>query len=204
MDRFLPPVATTALDLGCGPGLYAEALACKGWTVHAIDRTPPPSIPGVQAINHDLENRLPFPDRQFDLVLAWDILEHLENETQMWREIDRVMKPGGILLGSVPHSMDDRLRVHNLTYKHHVDKTHRRQYAPTELDQRLQTAGLTRLAIDLKGPVSPKIFVEFISFKSLRPVAGLCIGALRRLGLLSFGELYGDIFFAARKESRTP
>jgi SAM-dependent methyltransferase len=45
---------------------------------------------------------LPFGDRQFDLVCAFDVIEHVRDDRQAFSELSRVLKDGGILVFSVP------------------------------------------------------------------------------------------------------
>ena len=46
--------------------------------------------------------RLPFADSSVDLITALDVLEHIEDDRATLREIRRVLRPGGILLATVP------------------------------------------------------------------------------------------------------
>ncbi len=45
---------------------------------------------------------LPFPDRSFDLVCAFDIVEHVDDDRQAFRELGRVARDGAAILFSVP------------------------------------------------------------------------------------------------------
>lgn len=45
---------------------------------------------------------LPFADGQFDLVAAFDVIEHVEDDRRVFGEIARVLEPGGVLVCSVP------------------------------------------------------------------------------------------------------
>ena len=45
---------------------------------------------------------LPFSDRQFDLVCAFDVIEHVMDDRQAFAELSRVLKDGGVLIISVP------------------------------------------------------------------------------------------------------
>lgn len=199
MQAHAPSTPGECLDLGCGAGLYADWLTRRGWKVTAMDRCPAAGINAAATMTHDLEIGLPLADARFDLVLAWDILEHVQAEESLWREIARVLRPGGVLLGSVPHGDDERLRRYNLVFKHRLDHTHVRDYFPPTIGEKCHAAGLKAVAIELRGPVPPHIFVEFIPLPILRKPVGLLIGLARRLGFLRFDELYADIFWAALK-----
>jgi SAM-dependent methyltransferase len=45
---------------------------------------------------------LPFADGRFDLVAAFDVIEHVDDDRRVWGELARVLKPGGVLLCSMP------------------------------------------------------------------------------------------------------
>ena len=49
---------------------------------------------------------LPFPDRAFDLVCAFDVIEHVEDDRHVFGEMSRVLKDGGVLILSVPVHAD--------------------------------------------------------------------------------------------------
>ncbi len=47
---------------------------------------------------------IPFPDNTFDAVTAWCVLAHLENPHHFVREAYRILKPGGILIATIPNT----------------------------------------------------------------------------------------------------
>ena len=86
------------LDVGCGPGWYAEAMRKHGATVLGIDgdmevltRAQPP-ISGLMLGDATL---MAFPDNSFDGVFCSNMLEHTSSPSMVVDEIIRVLKPGG-------------------------------------------------------------------------------------------------------------
>lgn len=78
---------------------------------------------------------LPFADASFDLVCAYDVIEHIEDDVQALREIKRVLKPGGHFHLTVP-------AFQMLWSNHDVVNHHYRRYRRNQLLQRVREAGL--------------------------------------------------------------
>ena len=66
----------------------------------------------VRFRQHDVGDRLPFPDAHFDYVFSIEGIEHFDNPWVFTRELCRVLKPGGRLYISTPNtfSVDARLK----------------------------------------------------------------------------------------------
>lgn len=79
---------------------------------------------------------MPFEDKRFDLVLATDVLEHVENHELAVEEIFRVLKPGGRALVTVPAFMSLWGLQDDLSQ-------HKRRYVKSELVSLLEGAGFT-------------------------------------------------------------
>jgi len=60
---------------------------------------------GATTIVHDAQKPLPFPDGSFDFVGAFEVLEHIEDDIAVIRDIHRVLKPNGYFICSVPAHM---------------------------------------------------------------------------------------------------
>lgn len=81
---------------------------------------------------------LPFENGQFKLVLATDILEHVEDDSVALGEIRRVLAPGGVVLITAP--------AFNCIWGMQDDISHhKRRYLIAPLIERLEKAGFTRL-----------------------------------------------------------
>jgi SAM-dependent methyltransferase len=93
-----------ALDLGAGQGAISQALRDRGFEVTATDvNTSQFRASGVTCLKTDLNRPLPFSEGSFDLVMAVEILEHLESPRGLLREIFRVLRPGGLAVVTTPN-----------------------------------------------------------------------------------------------------
>jgi SAM-dependent methyltransferase len=103
----------TLLDLSCGGGQSSQMLARQGFKVTATDYSPPPKM--AQGINRvggvDLNAFLPFKSGTFDAVNLVEVIEHIENQPQLIREIGRVLKAGGMVLVSTPNILNVHSRL---------------------------------------------------------------------------------------------
>ena len=95
----------TAVDIGAACGGNTRVLRDSGWSVTALDASAVGTQichqRGVAAIRGDA-TQLPLADRSLDLVVAYDVLEHIENDAEVVREARRVLRPGGTFLVAVP------------------------------------------------------------------------------------------------------
>ena len=88
--------------LEIGPGLRPR-LPISG--THFVDISPPVierlgTSGGIATLGDITE--LPFSDGTFELVAAFDVVEHAEDDRRIFGEVSRVLKEGGILIFSVP------------------------------------------------------------------------------------------------------
>jgi 2-polyprenyl-6-hydroxyphenyl methylase/3-demethylubiquinone-9 3-methyltransferase len=97
----------TAIDIGCGGGLVSEPLARLGATVTAVDADP---VAIEAARLHAAQREVPVgyevgtseelveAGRQFDLVLALEIIEHVADHDEFLATLGELVKPGGLLI----------------------------------------------------------------------------------------------------------
>lgn len=106
--------ATRWLDLGCGHAVL------PAWRAEA-ERALVAQCPEVFGLDYDFDalrasrtltklcrgdiSTLPFRDETFDLVTANMVVEHLANPEQQFREVCRVLKPGGVFLFHTPNEL---------------------------------------------------------------------------------------------------
>jgi len=102
----VPDGARTALDVGCGLGVYTAHLAERCGTAVGLElewaRTVAAKGRGV-IVAAAVSERLPFADGAFDLVLLHEVLEHVRDDRASAREVTRVLAPGGRGVVFVPN-----------------------------------------------------------------------------------------------------
>jgi len=93
------------LDVGCGAGATAADFSANGWvcacdrSLHALRFVGERGIATRAAADADA---LPFREGAFDVVLAFDVMEHVVDDAAFLRELARVVAPGGALAIHVP------------------------------------------------------------------------------------------------------
>jgi SAM-dependent methyltransferase len=99
--------ASVVLDAGCGADLpFTREIAPQVRAAVGVDVVPLDGERGrALGCRADL-HRLPFRDGVFDLVISMSVVEHLTDPGQVFREFQRVLKPGGVLLLQTPNRYD--------------------------------------------------------------------------------------------------
>jgi SAM-dependent methyltransferase len=121
------------LDIGCGLGFFLKRLQ-DVYEVHGIDLSEH-AVRRAQQVAAKAElgvacaSHLPFRTNSFDIVTAFDVVEHLEEPDLLFREIRRVLSQDGLLIFSTPNpdSLGARIKERdnnpeNLPYSHPLRK----------------------------------------------------------------------------------
>ncbi|MBA3563054.1 MAG: class I SAM-dependent methyltransferase [Gammaproteobacteria bacterium] len=108
-----PQRGVEVLDLGAGQGGLSRRLRDAGFCVSACDLDPRAfEVAGIECRGVDAGGGLPYAAASFDLVLAVELVEHIEEHSALFGEISRVLRPGGRLLFTTPNilSLKSRMR----------------------------------------------------------------------------------------------
>lgn len=129
------------LEIGCGDGYGTAILAEQAARVTAVDveaetvahaAAQYPDA-GIDFRTYDGE-RLPFDAGSFDAVVAFQVIEHVEDDAGFVAEAHRVLRPGGVLLVTTPN------RAHRVPPGEPLwNPFHVREYLPDELETVLRT-----------------------------------------------------------------
>ncbi len=159
----LAPLRGALLDVGAGQSPWRDLLP-PGVTYQGVDVALAGDFgmdPQPDVILYEGEV-LPVADAAFDVALCVEVLEHSPRPGTLIREIHRALKPGGLLVLTVPWS----------ARRHHVPHDYHR-FTREGLDLLLREAGFVDVAIAERGDnvavLANKLLV--LAVEMLRPVA---------------------------------
>ncbi len=177
-DRLGLRAGERVLDMGCGAGRHAFEMYRRGADVIALDQDADElstvsewfaamreegGIPeGAEAdVKQGDALNLPFPDGEFDRVVAAEVLEHIPDDDAAIAELVRVLRPGGTIAVTVPRWLPEKVCWLLSDAYHEVEGGHVRIYRGHELAARLEQAGLRLTGRDhVHGLHSPYWWVK--------------------------------------------
>jgi len=124
------------IDIGCGDMPFREFVIDRVNVYDGLDIYPHSWVTYVG----NVEDMFMVKDESYDTVLCLEVLEHVSDPFLAVREICRILKPGGVLILSVPHL--SRLHDEPLDYYRFT------QYGVQNL---LEKAGLVLIALEKRG-----------------------------------------------------
>jgi SAM-dependent methyltransferase len=135
------------LEAGCGEGYGAELIAGVARRVVAVDYDAAAvahvrgRYPRVEAVQANLA-RLPLPDSSVDVVVNFQVIEHLWDQAQFVAECARVLRPSGLLMVSTPNRI-----TFSPGRDTPINPFHTRELNADELTELLADAGFSEVSI---------------------------------------------------------
>ncbi len=173
------------LDIGCGRGLMLAELASRGWECYGTEL--PGQAPGTSGAPFKVyEGRisdLDLPSEFFDVVTLWHVFEHLRDPMRALKEIRRILKPGGLLVISVPNIGSLQAKLFGRRWIHLDLPRHLYHFSPRSLGCALRESGFS--------------IADWSHFSAEHGISGI---------ILSFGALISgrghDLFSTLRGEGK--
>ena len=180
------------LEIGCGIGTLVHELRRKGYSAVGTDisreaiafgRTKYPDL----TLDVQPAQKLEYPDHSFDIVMSFDVLEHIPEMDRHLEEVRRVLKPGGHYLLQTPNKYSnilfETLKSRSLGWR----KYHPSLHTPGGLRRRLNRHGFGVQFVKMNTMND----YSLQKLKGLGPLAGLCRHInFRRLPLALQTNLY--------------
>jgi SAM-dependent methyltransferase len=163
------------LDLGCRSGAltrhFIDGNSVVGLDVDAAALEKAAAL-GIEPVQADVEDPLPFEDAGFDAVVAGELFEHLRFPGALVAEIRRVLRPGGVVVGSVPNAFRVQSRLRFLRGRPpEDDPTHLRMFSPAALRRLLD--GFENVQLSYVGGRYARLHARLLArdlvFSAVRP-----------------------------------
>jgi SAM-dependent methyltransferase len=166
------------LDLGCRYGALTRAYIAGnevvGMDVDSVALEEAARV-GLKTLHGDVTEPLPVDDESFDVVVCGELLEHLPFPEQTVAEARRALRPGGLLVGSVPNAFRLRNRLVFLAGRPpETDPTHLHMFSPAAIRELLSGAGLDEPELCYVAgrfvPLSARLFANVLLFRARKPL----------------------------------
>jgi SAM-dependent methyltransferase len=149
------------LDIGCGYGFFLQEMRARGWQVKGIEisrqgRQYARHTWGLEIFSHPLEN-LQLPENTFDVVTLFYVIEHVLEPLDLLKAVQRVLKPGGLVLLRWPHSTPIVKLLGPLSRKLDVYHTpyHLYDFSSETIKKLLKLAGFSSVETTIAGYTLP-------------------------------------------------
>ena len=97
------------LDIGCGGGFFLNAAQEDGWDAHGIDIVPDfvkfaREELGLKNVHCGSLEESQFEKNFFDVIVLWDLIEHLPHPMAFLKIINKILRPGGLIIIWTPNA----------------------------------------------------------------------------------------------------
>jgi SAM-dependent methyltransferase len=147
------PKDSFVLEVGCGEGYGTSLLAKSGFSIVGLD-IDEETIKNVSQ-KYQTQNcrfvwydgkKIPFDDETFDVVISFQVIEHIQDDFSFVKEINRVLKKGGKLFLTTPNRLY-RLKPNEKPR----NPFHIREYAPLDLRELLKKVFNEAKVLGIRG-----------------------------------------------------
>jgi 2-polyprenyl-3-methyl-5-hydroxy-6-metoxy-1,4-benzoquinol methylase len=149
------------LDVGTGYGFFLALMQSRGWEVIGLEVSPTGAQYGRKrwglSILSQPWEKASFHEGEFDVVTAFYVVEHLPDPVSFFREVHRILRPGGMILVRYPHTTPIKdilapMRIKNDLY--HLP-FHLSDFSPRTMRRALQLTGFANIKTVIGGFTAP-------------------------------------------------
>jgi SAM-dependent methyltransferase len=143
IDKVIPQLKGKLLDAGCGKMPYREYILQRSDVDEYVGLDIETALTYDPSVKPDVYwngKSMPFADASFDCCMATEVLEHCPEPEIFLREVNRVLKPGGLFFFTVPFLWN----LHEVPHDEY-------RYTPFSLRRHLSNANFSQIKIEPSG-----------------------------------------------------
>ena len=197
------------LEIGFGAGELLRAAARAGWDVEGseVSRTAAEHVrkEGLKVFCGEL-SEAGYSNGYFDVVVATELLEHVDDPESLVREVVRILRPGGLFWATTPHVDGVSSRLLGLDWTT-VSSDHLHLFSKKGLTSLLKSAGFRRVRMRTQGVdpfelwqalLHPKKFANVDSVKCITTRCGFNEALTRSLPKRIFKNFVNSLLQLSR------
>ena len=147
--------AGTILDLGCATGNYSAALKELGYDVKGADVNPEyvrkSKERGIDAVV--IDDTVPFPDKSFDTVICFEVIEHVPDVQKLLKEAKRLARKNVLFTTPNSEHVEELIRQ-GLLFEHFAELDHKNFFTQESLEKCL-TEHFTMVSVKKGDGINP-------------------------------------------------
>jgi 2-polyprenyl-3-methyl-5-hydroxy-6-metoxy-1,4-benzoquinol methylase len=157
---------TDLLDIGCAQGFFLFSASKAGYTAKGVEVSQDAVAYARNEFGLDVEDKpfeeLRFAEAHFDVVTLWQVLEHVPYPLMMLKEVNRILKPGGLVVVSTPNIGGIPAKILRRKWWD-IKRLHINQFATKTLTHVLRNAGFRNISlVSFRGFVSLSILLTMM------------------------------------------
>ncbi|MCB9832278.1 MAG: class I SAM-dependent methyltransferase [Planctomycetes bacterium] len=196
------------LEIGAAGGFFLDEMRRRGFQVEGVELSPRACAfareqLGIETIHNARLQDLDFAPASFDLIVAFDVIEHLADPFTALRDMRRLLAPDGVLVLQTQNVASLAARVLGRRWHHYKHLEHIYHFDPDSMRRALAEAGLETLELTAGRSgkyISLAFFIE--RMRRYNRIAHLLLKPLEPLGHLRFYvNPFDEMLVAARPET---
>jgi len=180
------------LDIGCGTGYFISHMKEQGWKVQGTEPDPDARRIAASQLGQEIPDSaglFDLPERSFDVITMWHVLEHVYELDDYLRQISFLIREGGSFIVAVPNYTCYDARRYQENWAAYDVPRHLWHFSPNSITQLVENYGFQLIA--RKGMPFDPFYISIISEKYRKNSLGLVTGGLT--GAVSLGKSLRDI-----------
>lgn len=140
------------LDIGCSVGVFLGVGREYGYETVGLELNEKAAEYAEKSygitVRRELLEDCKFPDNSFDVVSMFGVVEHLPRPIETFKEIQRVLKPGGMFVGRCPNAESLAVMILHGKARTFTGRNHLGYFSPRTLALAFEKSGFSKSEID--------------------------------------------------------